>query len=75
LSKSHDLIHRTLVFFNESSQRLNILKRSQIAHETSKEGKEIFFYFKKTKEILKRNIIVYKNLLAKVLSFFILYFF
>ena len=37
--KSHDLMHRTLVFLNESAQRLNVLKNCQIAHGTSKEGK------------------------------------
>jgi hypothetical protein len=41
--QSYDLIHRTLVFFQESTQRLDILKRSQIFHATSKDGKEKFF--------------------------------
>jgi hypothetical protein len=44
-SKSHDLIHRTLVFFNESAQRLNILKTSQVIHGTSKAGKAKLFLF------------------------------
>lgn len=44
LGKTHDLIHRTLRFFNESSQRLNILKNSQIVHETGKEGKQLFCF-------------------------------
>ena len=38
-SKCHDLMHRTLVFFNESAQRLNVLKKCQVIHGTSKEGK------------------------------------
>ncbi|CAF3919436.1 unnamed protein product, partial [Rotaria magnacalcarata] len=39
--KSHDLIHKTLVFFNDSSQQLNILKQSQVIHGTSKEGARV----------------------------------
>ncbi|CAF1077730.1 unnamed protein product [Rotaria sordida] len=39
--QSYDLIHRTLVFFQESAQRLDILKRSQIFHTTSKEGSKV----------------------------------
>ena len=44
LSTSYDIIRRTLVFFNESSQRLNILKGSQVFHAISKEGKEVFLF-------------------------------
>ncbi|CAF1422697.1 unnamed protein product, partial [Rotaria sordida] len=39
--KSYDLIHRTRVFFQESPQRLDTLKRSQIFHEISKEGSKV----------------------------------
>ncbi len=40
-SKSHELIQRVFAFLRESTQRVNILKNSQILYQTSKEGKNI----------------------------------
>jgi len=56
--QSYDLIHRTLVFFQESTQRLDILKRSQIFHATSKEGKEKFFSLRRRKINLREKKLI-----------------
>ncbi len=40
-SKSHELIQRVFAFLRESTQRVEILKNSQILYQTSKGGKKI----------------------------------
>lgn len=41
-TKSHELMHKSLVFLRDSPQRLNILKNAQIVLEKEKEGENFF---------------------------------